>query len=65
VLQQIHETVAGVRVAAGVAPAGFGFPIRRSLDPPIRQAQRPAATQEIAGSFLRRLRVFAAAIKAL
>jgi hypothetical protein len=39
--------------------------VSRSLDPPIRQAQRPAATQEIAGSFLRRLRVFVAAIKAL
>jgi hypothetical protein len=36
--------------------------ISRSPNPPIRQAQRPAATQEIANSFLRFLRLFAATV---
>jgi hypothetical protein len=42
------KTVAAVRVAARVAPAGFIFPMP---NPPIRQAQRPAATQKIAIHF--------------
>jgi hypothetical protein len=49
------KTVSGVRLA----PAGFHFP---SPDPPIRQAQRPAATQKIDNSFLRLLRLFAATV---
>jgi hypothetical protein len=51
------KTVAAVRVAARVAPAGFIFPMP---NPPIRQAQRPAVTQKIAHSFLRLLSIFAA-----
>jgi hypothetical protein len=53
------NSVVGVRVAARVAPAGFNFQIPH---PPIRQAQRPAATQKIADSFLRLLSLLAATV---
>ena len=54
------KTVAGVRVAAGIALAGLDFP--NPPNPPIWQAQRPAATQKITHSFLRIVRLFAAAL---
>jgi hypothetical protein len=53
------KTVAEVRVATRAAGLGVNIPIS---NPPIRQAQRPAATQKITSSFLRLLSGFAATV---
>jgi hypothetical protein len=53
------KTVVGVRVAVSGESAGFDFLIP---NPPIRQAQRPAATQKIITSSWRFLSLFAATV---
>jgi hypothetical protein len=50
------KTVDGVRVAAGVAPAGFNFPIPQSADPAGAEARRYSENRQFI------LRLFAATV---